>query len=348
MVPRLSRGAVFVLVVAACVLVPTVYAVMAANRGPTAQAPAATGGLPPPSSSQVPQGSADPPTGSQQPTLGQGGQLVVQHVGRDERYAKAAVASLDDPNGPRTATSLTCERVHAAAGTGLCLVPEGGLVTRYWAVIFGSDFTERARVELGGSPSRARVSPDARYGATTVFVFGHSYADAAFSTQTSIIDLAAGTVVGELEQFTAYRDGVAIHAPDFNYWGVTFAEDSNVFYATLRTAGQTYLVKGDVAAREVRVIHENVECPSLSPDGTRLGFKKGLGTAGAWRFTVLDLETLEETPLAETESIDDQLEWLDDDRVLYGKAGGVWVLPSDGSGAPELFASDALSPAVVR
>ena len=33
-------------------------------------------------------------------------------------------------------------------------------------------------------------------------------------------------------------------------WGVTFAADSNVFYATLRTAGTTYLVTGDVAGTE--------------------------------------------------------------------------------------------------
>ena len=257
-----------------------------------------------------------------------------------------AIVPLDDPLGPRVATDLTCERVYLAAGRGLCLVPEGGLIARYWAVLFDEDFNERSRIELVGSPSRARVSADGRYGATTVFVFGHSYADAAFSTQTTIIDMDSATTIGELEQFSVFRDETEIFSADFNFWGVTFAADSNVFYATLRTDGQTYLVKGDVAAREVRILHDNVECPSLSPDGTRIAFKKRVGELGDWRFTVLDLSTMEETPLAETESVDDQLEWLDNEQLVYGKAGSLWIMPSDGTGAPALLVPDALSPSI--
>jgi hypothetical protein len=107
-------------------------------------------------------------------------------------------------------------------------------------------------------------------------------------------------------------------------------------------------VKGDIAAREMHVLSQNVECPSLSPDGTRIGYKKLVGGPGTWRFTVLDLATMAETPLAETESVDDQLEWLDDSRVIYGKAGSVWTAAADGTGAPALYVKDALSPAVVR
>ena len=69
---------------------------------------------------------------------------------------------------------------------------------------------------------------------------------------------------------------------------------------------------------------------------------------GAWRFTVLNLATMRETPLAETESIDDQIEWIDGDRLVYGKAGSLWTVRSDGTGTPELFAANALSPAVIR
>jgi len=118
------------------------------------------------------------------------------------------------------------------------------------------------------------VSPDGRYGAATVFVFGHSYADANFSTQTTMIDMASGTSLGDLEEFTTTRDGVTWASEDFNFWGVTFVgEDSDVFYATVRSAGKTYLVEGDVEARTMRVLRENVECPSLSPDGTTIAFK---------------------------------------------------------------------------
>ena len=84
---------------------------------------------------------------------------------------------------------------------------------------------------------------------------------------------------------------------DFNFWGVTFsAEDSNRFYATVRSAGKTYLLEGDVGERTMTVLRENVECPSLSPDGTRIAFKKLTdGLIGQWRLHVLDLATMEQT-----------------------------------------------------
>ena len=84
------------------------------------------------------------------------------------------------------------------------------------------------------------------------------------------------------------------------------------------------------------MIHENVECPSLSPDGTRIAYKHRTGVEDARRggSTVLDLATMRETPLAETRSVDDQAEWLDDDHVLYGVDGAVYAVPADGSGEP--------------
>jgi Tol biopolymer transport system component len=94
------------------------------------------------------------------------------------------------------------------------------------------------------------------------------------------------------------------------------------------------------------VIAEDVECPSLSPDATRLAFK--LRKGGSWRLHVLDLKTGRRTPLAETRSVDDQVEWLDDGRILYGYQGDVWVVPADGKGRPRVYLNDALSPAVVR
>jgi hypothetical protein len=94
------------------------------------------------------------------------------------------------------------------------------------------------------------------------------------------------------------------------------------------------------------VLHENVECPSISPDNTRIAYKKWLGNR--WRLHVLDLKTMQETPLAEERPVDDQVEWLDNNRILYGMSPDTWVVPADGGGAPRKFLSDALSPAVVR
>jgi uncharacterized repeat protein (TIGR01451 family) len=56
---------------------------------------------------------------------------------------------------------------------------------------------------------------------------------------------------------------------------------------------------------------------------------------------------MEETPLAETRSIDDQIMWIDDERVLYGDDADLWSVPADGSGEPRLFVSKASSPTVL-
>jgi hypothetical protein len=277
-------------------------------------------------------------------------QIVFQNVDRDSGYARVATVSAANPGEQRSVTGLTCERVHFAGGRGLCLVPEHGLVTSYYAVVFDASYQPIHRVPLSGAPTRTRVSADGRYGVATVFVFGHSYADANFSTQTIIIDMTTGQSLGDLESYTTSRDDAPWVAEDFNFWGVTFMpDDSNEFYATLRSAGATYLVRGDVAARTMTVLQTNVECPSLSPDGTRIAYKKLIGDVlGQWRLHVLDLATMTETALAETRNIDDQAEWLDNDTVLYGDGASIWSVPSDGRGEPTLFISDALSPAIVR
>ena len=211
---------------------------------------------------------------------------------------------------------------------------------------------------LDGSPSRARVSADGRVGAITVFDTGiHSYSATTFSTITLLIDMTTGERLGNLEDFSTWRDGVRIKAADFNFWGVTFARDPTTFYATLRTAGVTYLVRGDLALRKLTVLRENVECPSLSPDNRRIAFKKRVGPASApWRLYVLDVDSLTEHEIStEHRSVDDQIEWLDDRQVLYGvprpspsAVSDVWVTPVDGSAEPRVFLPEAESPVVVR
>ena len=217
--------------------------------------------------------------------------------------------------------------------------------------MFGDDLGVRHSMDLPGVASRARVSPDGRYGAVTLFVAGDSYAaPGAFSTRTTLIDLASGRRIGDLEQFTVTRAGRQVAAVDVNYWGVTFSpRDSDRFYATLATGGKTYLIEGSVSGQTAHVIHENVECPSVSPDGTRLVFKRRTGSsARPWRLTVLDLRTMRETPLAEPRSVDDQAAWLDDDHVLYNVDGSIWTVPADGQGHPTRYVAGAGSPAVVR
>jgi hypothetical protein len=169
------------------------------------------------------------------------------------------------------------------------------------------------------------------------------------SAQTLIIDMAADRIVGDLEQFEVSRDGARQQAPDSNFWGVTFAHDANRFYATLSSGGKTWLVEGDVAGRKLRTLRENVECPSLSPDGKRLGFKKRMTGPGSWRLHVLDLTTLEDRQLSgEQRPIDDQVEWLDDEHIVYKHGPDVWALPVDGSAPARVLLPRASSPVVVR
>jgi hypothetical protein len=252
--------------------------------------------------------------------------------------------------------------VYFAAAEGLCLGNNtlGGFLSTYSAYTFGQALEPRHTFQQAGIPSRVRVSPDGRYGAMTVFVTGHSYVDGGFSTQTVLVDMRTGTAIADLEQFAVSRDGVRLHSPDFNFWGVTFAADSNRFYATLGSGGKTYLIEGDVAARRAQVLAEDIECPSLSPDGTRLAFKRRGGSGGTvtWQLHLFDLATRTATPLsAETRSVDDQVEWLDDAHLLYALAESgparttatdIWVLPVDGHSPPRIFMPQAYSPAVVR
>jgi hypothetical protein len=268
---------------------------------------------------------------------------------------EVATVAAADAGGARTASDLKCARFYAAAGTGVCLQSGLGVVSQTnRAVVTDAALHTEHTFALAGTPSRARVSPSGRFTAWTVFVGGESYGAAFFSTRTSIVDTRTWQLLPDLEKFHITLNGRAYHAADDNFWGVTFASDDDTFYATLGTGGQTYLMRGSVGRRTVTSVGvQNVECPSLSPDGTRIAFKKRvLSGASLWREYVLDLRTLHETPLAEHRSVDDQAAWLDDRTVAYAlphegdvKSTDLWSVPADGTGAPHLLIRDASSPA---
>jgi hypothetical protein len=257
-----------------------------------------------------------------------------------------AIARLGTDAGPRP-TGLACSRVYMAGGRGICLKLAGTGVD-YTVVVFDRSFRQVASLGLNGLPSRARVSPDGRLGTVTSFVTGHSYASSGeFSTNTRLLDLRRGRYIADLEDFTVMNDGERLEAPDFNFWGVTFERDGDGFYATLSTGSHRYLVHGSVRARRVQVLRDRVECPSLSPDGTRIAYKRTLG-GGRWRAHVLDLRSGADRPLAESRSIDDQLEWAGNRFVLYGDGEDVYLVAADGSGAPRRMLGRAASPAVLN
>jgi hypothetical protein len=264
------------------------------------------------------------------------------------------LAAIDAPDAPRFRTTLRCERLYYAAGAGVCLAVERGVFTAYSALTFGPDFKIRRSMPLQGVPSRVRISPDGRRAAITLFVVGDSYNSAGFSTRTTILDVEGGRSIADLEAFAVTRAGARFKALDFNFWGVTFARDGNRFFATLRSGTTNYLVEGNVDARTAQVLREGVECPSLSPDNTRLVFKKRV-SASEWRLHLLDLATLHDEPLGETRSVDDQAEWLDDQSIAYTLAGPVglgggeiWTLSIGSPAPPRLLVRGAHSPVAVH
>ncbi|MFF9049882.1 TolB family protein [Streptomyces erythrochromogenes] len=284
---------------------------------------------------------------------GGGRRIVFRNMAWGPHRDELAAVPADAPGRARTASGVSCLRFHAAGGTGICLrADRNGVQDGYRAVVLDARLKEVAARPLAGLPTRARVSPGGHLAAWTVFVGGDSYAGTNFSTRTSVLDLRTGRFDASLEDFTIHKDGRPYRSADVNFWGVTFADDERTFYATMATGGRTHLVRGDLAARTVTTLRENVECPSLSPDGTRVVFKKrvaGLPAEAPWRLHVLDLASGAETPLAEERSVDDQVVWTDRGTVVYSLPGDfgadLYAVPADGSGAPARLMDSALAPA---
>ncbi|SDJ36805.1 hypothetical protein [Streptomyces indicus] len=270
-------------------------------------------------------------------------------------YARTAEGTVAAVHGDRRKdTGLTCRRFYAAGTSAVCLTTRPGIPPRSEAIVLDRDLRPRRTVTFGGTPNRARVSPSGRMVSWTVFVSGDSYAGNAFSTRSGILDTKTGYLIKNVETLQLTLGGRRYSASDVNYWGITFARDDNRFYATVSTRGKTYLVEGDLNAWTARTLRENVECPSLSPDGTRLAYKKRVrqGSSDPWRLHVLDLKTMQDTPLAETRSVDDQAAWLDGATLAYALPGrgrgtsDIWSVPADGTGTPVRVARDASSPSI--
>ncbi|MFD6176667.1 MULTISPECIES: TolB family protein [unclassified Isoptericola] len=293
-----------------------------------------------------------------------GPRIVFRSTAPGDLFGRVAVVPLDDPAGPRDVTPAACDRVDAVPGRASCLRTGRGVAPTFSASVLDASWRDVATWPLPGVPSRTRLSDDGTRVSTTAFVTGHSYAATGFSTETVIHDLSAlpdgePAGLGNIEEYALLVDGEKIAPVDRNLWGVTFVDD-DTFYATAqsKTLGHTWLVHGDVAGRTLTAVAEDVECPSLSPDGTRIAFKRDVGDAPQvhWTPAVLDLASGDVTVLdAEQRDVDDQIEWLDDATILYGLPRAdqpgvtdVWRLPADGSGSPAVLVPEAWSPSVVR
>ncbi|MDQ1470529.1 MAG: hypothetical protein QOJ99_2009 [Bryobacterales bacterium] len=357
-----QKRKLFTILCVCCMLVPLLYAVASALRASAPAPVERTVALMAPETLPV-RPSAQPAETAKSAAPAQTRPSQVERVlfyrntAMGDSYGKLAVSSLDALDRPVYSRDLDCDRVYFAAGHGVCLTSDRGVFTTYSAVLFDARLRAGRTLPLNGTPSRVRVSSSGRLASITVFLTGQSYAALNLSTQTTIVDLVRGEVlIPDLETLSVWRDGAVFRHPDFNFWGVTFARDENRFYATLWSQGTAYLIEGDLGKRTARVIHQGVECPSLSPDNTRVAYKKRFGSsANDWRIHLLELKTMTDRALGETRSVDDQMEWLDDEHILYAMSDAengssastdLWQLSTSPEDRPRLFMRGAFSPAV--
>jgi hypothetical protein len=284
--------------------------------------------------------------------------VLFRNTAPGQGYGMIGTVPLSEPGGERALTGVACDRVYGTTHDIVCLRTNRGLVTNFEGVLLDPDWQQTRSWAVPGIPSRTRMSADGSLVATTVFVSGHSYGTAGFSTETSVTAVQGGGGTGNLEDFALLVNGTRLTTADRNIWGVTFAPgQSDTFYATAASSGRIWLVKGSISARTLTAVHDGVECPSLSPDGTRIAYKKNIGgpLAAHWNVAVLDLASGKETVLSEQRSVDDQIEWLDDQTLLYGlprdAAAGdsdIWQITADPASRSSVYIEHAWSPSVVR
>jgi hypothetical protein len=268
----------------------------------------------------------------------------------DDGQNQVEYLNTTNPAEKRVPAGGRCQRVYSAGGTTVCL-RVSGIGPTFEARVTDADGQVVRTVPVTGTPSRARVSASGRIVSWTTFMTGDSYSvPGGFSTRTGVLDLHTGELVESLEGFRIELDGTVYTSPDVNFWGVTVAADDRTFYATLASGGRTWLVQGDLSTRSVRAVRAGAECPSLSPDGREVAYKRRVNRLGPWQLVVLDLAAGQERVLPGTKGIDDQAAWLPGNRLAYaavpsgGGPSSVFVVPADGSRPGEVLVPNAMSP----
>jgi dipeptidyl aminopeptidase/acylaminoacyl peptidase len=270
-----------------------------------------------------------------------------------DQHGRVAIVSLDHADASRTVTNLSCVRVHYAGGRGVCVVEElDGNVPQPVAYVFDKSMTRGRRIPLRGVPTRLRVAPNGLHAAVTTNAEEETPEGERLATDTVVVDLQSGEVIADLREFRIENDRLPPLSGPVDVGSVTFEGDSDRFYAFVATPKERYLAAGSLSARRMRTIRTGVACESLSPGGRRLVVKKP-GDLGFWQLAVIDLGTWEERELAQgSRSVDDQVDWLDDQHVLFHNADdnttSLWLLPIDGVGGPQVLVKDAYSGSVQR
>ena len=279
--------------------------------------------------------------------------VIYRALAPPDVYGRVALASLSPEPEART-SMLQCARLHYAGGGGLCAAQESARgAVRNVVYVFDPMLRRTRRVALDGIPTRLRVSPSGRIGAITSYSEEETDAGERLVTRTRIVDMRRGEVTADLGEFHVDN----LHLPPIrghvDVAGVAFERGDDRFFATLATETERYLVAGSLRERRLTAIRTGVASEGLSPDGRRLAVKRLLPERGRWQLAVIDLSTWQEHDLLQgPRSVDDQVDWLDDEHVMYHDADGegtaLWMLPVDGNNGPRVLLKDAYSGAVQR
>ena len=261
-----------------------------------------------------------------------------------------------DRAGGRNQTELECERIDLNANGGICLDDDTGIGGGGRGLILGPNLNASLRFGIN-LPSRAAASPDGEVVAWTGFAVGHSYLEPGeFATTTQLVEVERGIGANLETIFTTFDlNGEVINDDERNFWGVTFV-DSDRFYATVGVGENTSIVEGTISNSTMNVVHENATCPEISPDGSTLVVKER--TEGDFfQLVAIDVATGNRRNLPETRSVEDQVEFLDNNTIIYGlpnesegteaqPAWDVWSLDLNG-GPAQLIIPFADSPAAI-
>lgn len=296
-----------------------------------------------------------------EPGLVDVGDLVFVNRVPGDDYGKLATI---DGEGDRHFFGPTCDRAHASAGMALCLEPQDGLIPTWNARVL--DFTDESLPEIASEiaarPSRARVDPRGSRVVWTSFVTGHDYLSAGeFATETRYIDFSRDGVTYTADQIRAAEVPERFNAQDGNWWGVTFDPSSeDHVYLTFGHGEETEVVRSDQRRVRFESAFDNASCPSQSPDGDSMVFKRAIeGEDAPLSLVLRGLNTGDERVLNEDRFVDDQVEWLDNDTITYGLIRedsadtqpeyDIWSLDiTDPDSEPELLVPFADSPGIYR
>jgi hypothetical protein len=271
----------------------------------------------------------------------------------DDGHGQVTLVGLE-PDAPRRRSALTCVRLHYAGGRGLCARQETVANRLQYAVyLFDRGLRPGRRIALDAIPVRLRVAPRGQVGAITTYIEEEIDDGERLAMSTHIVDMRSGRVVANLEDFQIENHNLPPLTAPIDVAGVAFEPDGDRFFATVATPLHQYLVAGSLRERRLTTLRTGIATEALSPDGRRLVVKRLIPERGFWQLAVIDLGTWAEHDLQQgPRSVDDQVEWLDNEHVLYHDVAdgttALWMLPADGTGPPRVFMRDAYSGVVQR